>query len=247
MSEFPELRSSPIVEAIFDVRVVFPKPVPVDALAAAHQHFKERFPIIEPMEEFEIVVGATEDGPKTTRTKQQAVGCRFLTHDRTELLQFRNDGFTYNCLSPYRKWGNASNTANTAWGVYDQLFKPRRTRVALRYINQILLPYSGGMVKLEDYLTATLPAPPIGEIERGAFIAQSVIRCKDTQLEAKWVLATQPILNSNSFPILLDIDVFALGEPALENDVPHLWEKMRSLKNRLFFASLTNKAIELFQ
>ena len=59
---------------------------------------------------------------------------------------------------------------------------------------------------------------------------------------------TQKLEETGSFPVnvILDVDVFLAGDfnPNAENLRPHL-EILRALKNRTFFALLTEEAVKL--
>jgi uncharacterized protein (TIGR04255 family) len=250
MSEFPKLPNPPAVEAILDVKVVFPKGVDLTALAALHEAFKDAHPRKEEMRAMEFgfqqEIGSQ---PRTLTRDHGVIGYRFFSKDGKELVQCRKDGFTFNRLKPYTGWADVEAKAASAWSVYRSAFPQAQiARVALRYINQILVPMPTPPLNLDEYFTVNLPGPKVDGLSFVGFIGQSVLLDHATGLEAKWIFAHQPNPDPVKLSIVLDIDIFAQGAKALETDVPVLWQTMRGLKNRLFFGSITPKAQEqLFQ
>ncbi len=249
MSEFPKLKNPPAVEAILDVKVVFPKGVELAALAALHGALKDVYPRKEEMRaiafEFEQKTGTP---PRSLTRDHGGIGYRFISVDGNELVQCRKDGFTLNRLKPYTGWEDVAAKAAKAWTVYRSAFPQAQiARVALRYINQILVPMFSNSLHLEEYFTVHLPGPKVEGLSFAGFMGQSVLLDQETGLEANWIFAHQPNPDPTKLAVVLDIDVFAQGAKAAEADVPVLWETMRGLKNRLFFGSITAKAQELFQ
>jgi uncharacterized protein (TIGR04255 family) len=58
----------------------------------------------------------------------------------------------------------------------------------------------------------------------------------------------EPVTDTNKVPLIFDIDVFR--EAAFDVKGEELWqafEKLRDLKNNIFFKSITPKAKELFR
>lgn len=249
MSEFPKLPNPPAVEAILDVKVVFPKGVELAALADLHEVFKDGYPQKEEMRSLEF--GFEQEAgsqPRTLTRDHGVVGYRFISEDRKELVQCRKDGFTFNLLKPYTGWVDVEAKATSAWAAYRAVFPQAQiTRVALRYINQILVPMPTPPLNMDEFFTVNLPCPKVDGLSFVGFMGQSVLLDHTTGLEANWIFAHQPNSDPEKLGVVLDIDVFAQGAKALETEVPVLWQTMRELKNRLFFGSITANTEELFQ
>lgn len=249
MSDYPKLNKPPIVEAILDVQVIFPKGVELSTLASLHEEFRTDFPQRdeERLVQFEFGQQAGE-APKALAQDQGVRGYRFISADGKQIVQCRRDGFTFNRLSPYPSWEDVSKVAKPAWANYSATFPDLViTRVALRYINQIYIPLVNGKVDIEEYLTAHLPGPKIHGLSYSGFMSQGYFRDDFTGYFVNWILAHQPTSDSSKMCALLDIDAFASGAVVQEKKVSELWEGLRDLKNRLFFGTFTPKGLQLFQ
>jgi len=249
MSEFQKLTHPPAVEAILDVQGAFPNGVQIEALAALHESFQKNYP--KRTEEKIFQLGFDFQAGQELRATAQDHGLRgyrFHSPDEKEIVQCRKDGFTFNRLKPYTAWEDVYPRAVEAWGVFRKAFPDMViSRVSLRYINQIFLPCIDGLVELDDYLAIQLPGPKNLDLTRAAFMGQSIFGDAVSGLAANYVVTQQPASDANKVCILLDIDVFYAGPELSETNPPALWEKMRYLKNKLFFGSLNEKGIALFQ
>jgi uncharacterized protein (TIGR04255 family) len=115
-------------------------------------------------------------------------------------------------------------------------------RTAVRYINLIELPLAE--VSLDDYLTSAPKIPP--EIPQGlsSFLQRVVIPFPEDRCTAIVTHALEPPTPSG-LPVVLDIDVFS--EENLRADSAQLWSvlgRLRDVKNRIFFASVTDLALK---
>jgi uncharacterized protein (TIGR04255 family) len=249
MSNYPTLKNPPIVEAILDVQVIFPQGVELSALASLHENFQSDYP--QKNEERIVQFGFEHQAgepPKALAQDQGVRGYRFISKDGKQIVQCRKDGFTFNRLSPYVSWNDVIKFAKPAWSLYQKTFPDMViTRVALRYINKVLLPMVNNKVKIEDYFRTDLPGPKMDELSYSGFLSQGIFRDQVTGFEANWIFAHQPSSDPTKMGIVLDIDVSASGATVQEEDVANLWEKQRDLKNRLFFGSFTAKGLDLFE
>jgi uncharacterized protein (TIGR04255 family) len=117
-------------------------------------------------------------------------------------------------------------------------------RTAFRYINYLELPYHPG-----DSFRRFLAAPP--EMPNGApqqisdFLTRLV-----THEDPDVAVVTQKLdaaPTGGLTPITIDIDVFFPGAVAAEEkSIAEVLQRLRELKNRLFFALLTDEAVELY-
>ena len=118
------------------------------------------------------------------------------------------------------------------------------SRVGVRYINAIEVPIGADF---DDYLAAgpRIPQPlpqiyttflqrvvvPFAEINGYAIITQALEQATDKGL-----------------PTLIDIDV--ASNSSIEGEAPEIWQrltKLRNIKNHIFFASVTAKALEAYR
>jgi uncharacterized protein (TIGR04255 family) len=249
MSHYPTLKSPPAVEAVLDARGVFPKGVELDAFAQLAGVFQESYP--KRTEERLLQFGfqhQTGASPQAITQDQGVRGYRFHSADGKEVVRCSKDGFTFHRLKPYTEWEDVYPKAVAAWNVFCHAFPQIQIhKVSLRYINQIVVPLTNGKEDLDTYFLVNFPGPKDWELPRTGFMGQSVFSDPDTGFQANWIMAHQPNPNPDRLHVILDIDVFAIGPNATETPPPNLWEKMRDLKNKLFFSSLTEKCIHSFQ
>ena len=249
MNNFPKLKNPPTVEAILDVQIFLPEPPTLEQLQNLQPKFAAGFPEAGQIQlaqfGFQQKPGET---PEATAPIFKSQGCRFISDDKKEIVQCRQDGFTFNQLKPYPGWKNVSEKASAAWDIYRAAFPELGiVRVGLRYINQIFIPITNSNVQLNEYLKIESLGPKVDDFECQTFFSQNGYRDKQTGFMATWTLAHQPSPDPTKLCVALDINVQALGAVLQEKPVQMIWEEMRSVKNRLFFGTFEVKGIELFQ
>ena len=239
------LPHAPIKEALIDIQVAFPEKVTVEALNSKYAQIADQYPKHETLQRGEFGLH-NEDGQPTTVTIGHTIaGYRYSSEDGHRVAQFRVDGFTFSQLEPYNTWEEMKEEAARLWEVYVDAVSPDPiTRVGTRYINILKLPLN---TELKEYLEAP-PTIPAGLNQAlGSFLTRVDIH--DPTIEARGFL-TQALegVHDDYAPIVLDIDVFVTKEFDPRED--NLWqclEQLRDFKNTVFFESITDKAVELFQ
>jgi uncharacterized protein (TIGR04255 family) len=243
-------KNAPITEAIFDIRAELPKNITLENLAAIQERIKTEFPkkknryFLEGQFQFE----ALKD-PAIVQSSRKIDGHLFLTNDEKMIVQARLDGFTFNKLKPYSDWQDFGSKAKSMWMLYASLIQPEHvTRVSLRYVNRIELPFPFKDFK-EYILTVPEVAPGLPQRIEGYFL-QLVM--PDSEIGATAII-NQTIDSQNTstvaVPIIFDIDVVKNVRLPPENfkQIDGILEQLREFKDRIFFNSLTEKAKELFR
>jgi uncharacterized protein (TIGR04255 family) len=202
----------------------------------------EGFPIIKQIKYGQFTFQLTKDQPAEAKVDtEEAFGQRYEREDGAEVVQFRRNGVTYSILRNYASWDLLRDAARNAWERFLAISGPLNvSRLAVRYINAIDIPLGADF---DEYLTAgpRIPAPLPQVIAR--FIQRVEVPFADEH-------ATAIILQALEAPTLgvLDIDVFS--ECSLDGASPEVWsilEKLRSIKNRVFFSSLAAKVLESYR
>lgn len=151
-----------------------------------------------------------------------------------------------NFLRPYPKWEAFRDEAVARWNTYRSIAGPLRvSRLALRYINRIELPLPLGDFK--EYLRTTPEIAP--ELPQGLseFLLRLVIPCPEFKSTAI-ITETLDAPSNDRLPWILDIDVFQDSPPlTCADDIWTVFDQLRELKNRMFFHSLTEKALNLLR
>jgi uncharacterized protein (TIGR04255 family) len=240
------LANAPIREAIIDFRVRERRGFDLHELDAIRTRLEPEYVKKGPIIELQTNLSMSEKGDGIAETRSRELGIRLHSRDEKFVAQFSREGFTFSRLAPYETWEKLVTEARKLWAVYIDLAKPEVvTRVATRFINDLQLPMRPGE-HFEEYL-ATPPEVPAGLPQHVLqFLQRIVIHDINTGLRA---IVTQLLHGAwdDRIPVILDIDVFCELEltPASEDAWSCLGE-MRKFKNRVFFESLTEKAVELY-
>lgn len=250
MARQRHLTKAPITEAVVDIRASLPKGFDVTALSKLPPDVLERFTQSEALKTFS---GSFEYDGKHQRLKSEAIdrgiiGHIFKTTDAARVLQFRKDGFTLSKLKPYEDWTKLRDEAVNLWQAYVKLAKPESvSRVGLRYINHLNMPFSGDKFDFDEYLTSSPKVP--GELPQGivSFFYRVVMPVPSIGATAVIHQALESIVDPKIVPVILDIDVFVQRD--LEPNSDKIWEALEQLhvlKNDVFFSYITEKTAELF-
>ncbi|HVA90620.1 MAG TPA: TIGR04255 family protein, partial [Chloroflexota bacterium] len=115
--------------------------------------------------------------------------------------------------------------------------------IGVRYINQLELPAG----ELSDLLTAPPVVPPPVAQNLREFLSRVVVWDAGRGATAIITQALGTPLAADRVRVLLDIDVFREGafNPQSE-ELAQLFQPLHNLKNEIFFASLKEKAVELY-
>jgi uncharacterized protein (TIGR04255 family) len=237
----------PITEALLDIRVNLPSEVKLQDLLSFQEDIKSDFS--EKKERhtgsFQIKTGAA---PEMVSSSDRTDGYLFLSKEKNKIVQARLDGFTFNKLKPYSDWDKFSGEAKYLWEHYVHIAKPVNiVRLALRYINRILIPLPFKDFK-EYILTTPEVAPGISQTLAGYFF-QLVIPNPEINATAIVTETIEKIDDKAQFlPLIFDIDVSRniILEPS-SVDIWKIMGELRSFKNQIFLNSLTERAKELFK
>jgi uncharacterized protein (TIGR04255 family) len=236
------LENAPITEGLIDIRVAGITGS-LDAIADVRDRLEGAFPKVVRMEQIE---GHINFSPATAAEAKilpkQLIGFRYESADSKDILQLRRDGLTLSRLKPYGNWENLKATAEKAWKIFINATAPLPVqRIAVRYINKLDLPCD--LQSLRDWLTAPPSLPPDSKMMMNGFFSRIMVNSGN----ASGIItqALEPTsMTGGVLPIILDIDVFSLVQ--LDYNSDEVWtnlDKLRLLKNDIFFKSLTDKAL----
>jgi uncharacterized protein (TIGR04255 family) len=124
----------------------------------------------------------------------------------------------------------------------------RVRRMALRYINRILLPAENGRIELEQYLTVGPHFPKDDRLTYLGFLNQYSAIEPLTQNALTMTLSSQPV-EEEQLPVIFDIEArrdFS-AQPEHWNELRKVILSLRSLKNRVFRRTLSNQCLNLFR
>jgi uncharacterized protein (TIGR04255 family) len=246
-----KLHDAPIIEAVLDIDCDLPVGVGIlEIEKLAEGLLRDQYPEVSRGYVQNLQLGKHGDEP-TTMTSGAAVvfGIRFRSGDQKQLVQFRNQGFSFNRLAPYSSLDDYLSEIQRTWGLFVKVCKPVQIKaLRLRYINRILIGAGGKPINLEDYFKVGPKLPGADRFLLTGFLNQYLAMEKKTGYWLNSVLAGQPAEGDN-LPIIFDNTVEAREILAVEN-WPCIVEKiqaLRSLKNQVFWDTLTERCLEQFQ
>ena len=242
----PRYTTTPITEAIIDLRTTLPEDRSLEQFAEIRTRIAERFPKSELLHRGSFLA---QVGPRMSMkvdTSQEQYGYRFASADGLDIFQARMDGFAVNRLAPYESWEKFRDLAREMWEVYKAVCSPLQVnRVAVRYINHLDLP--GGEINLNEYL---LTVPEIGPaLPQGLSHFFMQLSCPQPDIGSMLLInEALPQSAADKTSILLDFDLFREHVWPIE-DEDSVWaflEILRDRKNLAFEASITDTTRRLY-
>ena len=250
MAQPRHLDRAPIAEAIIDFRARIS--VQVDPRAFA-ELATEVGPLYGPPKGMNLLEFAwrTTPGkkPEGRQIDHGLTGFRYDSEDGKQIAQFHKGGCTFSRLAPYTKWDEVFAEASRLYRVFVQAGQPDEiTRIAVRYINRLLLP-EAEVGDFRRFLTAPPALPPDVGAALSGFLTRVQVRDPATGIAGTITQTIQRRVGEpGKLPVILDLDVHETGtmSPISETILPR-FEALRALKNRYFFASITEVTVDLFK
>ncbi len=249
MARQRHLPRAPITEALIDIQVAPRDGLTFaglqEAISAPEFGYYVKNPILEGTFGFML----TSDGKQPLTTAESAqIGLRLHSHDEKYVAQCRLSGFTLSRLPPYEEWPNLVQEARRVWAVYTERLVPKRvTRVAARFINNLQLPMDDGG-SYQKYLHKLVDIPDEAPQVVASFLQR--FQLVDIESDARVILtmALEDTLPGRRVPVIIDIDAFRVTDLELPNqDLWDILEKLRELKNRCFFGTITEATAGLYE
>ncbi len=238
------LNNAPIVEAVIDIRVFREPVISSDTFADLIPSIGQKYSAVQSIHSFEARFGIESGKVIDPAHRRADFGWRYQAG--TEVAQFRVDGFTFSKLEPYTDWDDVFGEAFRLWEIYLRLAKPAQlSRIAVRYINRMRV---SGSRSINDYLEAPpmlpAPIPPVMK----EFLTRVHVADEPRNSAAVIVQALEPQFDPNVMSLLLDIDAYhELNADPTDPELPALFQRLRELKNEIFYASITEKSAEMYQ
>lgn len=245
-----KLSKPPIVEAVLDIDCELSANMEISALEApAKEIYSSEYPIFRVRHLLEHQVRDIRGGPLEASFQKNVHSFMFLRKDERQLVQVRPQGFSFNRLAPYEDLGDYLAEIERTWLQFVVFAKPKSvTSIRLRYINKIQIPLQDGRVELEEYLKLGPRLPDEERLTFGSFLNQYVAVEKTTGHEVKAILTSQQA-EGDCLPIIFDITVASSESvvPTEWREIRRVVDSLRNLKNSVFFNTLEDKCLKLFQ
>jgi len=179
-------------------------------------------------------------------------GLKLASEDAADVLFIRTMGFSHIRLAPYLGWNRFIDGATRNWVTAIGVIGRRAiSRVGLRYMNRLDVPVQKDKeLKIEDYLRI-IPITIEFGLKWDPISTYLVHFTRSLGVDGFFVNVStgttdSPLVNHRS--LLLDIDVYSDGLNLLkDSDIWNLAAKMRTYKNDIFEATVTDNARALFE
>jgi uncharacterized protein (TIGR04255 family) len=247
--KYPHLSNAPIVEAVVDWRAKLPIDFDIEKFKGLANALGPRYKLADEERAFEFGLKFKHqpgDQPQVSSRDVGIHGFRFRSDDGLEIANFRQDGFSFSRLKPYTQWDSVFEEAERLWNIYRETCQPEEiSRIAVRYINRIPLPLP--VTDFGVYLAVPPRVPPGLPTLIGALLYRVVLNEPATGILTNVTQVLEPP-DIGNLPFILDIDAYIMknmdpGAPVIRSQ----FAALREMKNRVFFATLTKTAIEMFQ
>jgi uncharacterized protein (TIGR04255 family) len=248
--EFEHLPRAPIVEAVIDLRARPSQKLEEAPLREQLEAMIEPYEFLDSQREYQGEMRLEGGKPPSQNFRDLGwKGLRFRSTDEKHIAQFNRDGFVFSRLEPYQNWRQFETEALRLWSNFRSVAQPVEIhRLGLRFINRIQLQPAD--FRFEDYIRSA-PAPPCDfELPFYGFMHQDMLGVPGHPYAINVIRTIQPSLASigTKFAIIIDIDVSTTQGSALnEATMGARLAEMRWLKNKVFFGSVTEKALEGFR
>lgn len=249
MAKPRKLPAPPIIEAVLDLRVAFTQPPSMDALAAVgpELHGYSEASRLQADFRVQVIDEKAHRGAAAAHTPMPEIGIGYKSADGKYVVQCRRSGLSVSRLRPYEDWEPLFDETMRAWQAYRSVLRPERVkRVSTRFINQIEIPAGRD---LDDYLTIGPRLPEGSPNFIGQFSSVVTFPFAEQHANAVVRLTMGMPMTAAAYPVILDLDILQECDlaPADELAIGAGLGALRPLKNQVFFGSLTEKAMGLFQ
>jgi uncharacterized protein (TIGR04255 family) len=252
MAEECLLRKPPIVEALIDIRFNVPETTKLTDLRAVCEFFAGEFPTFEERKmgiakiEFRRSEGIKVEAPPP-EVSHFVRNNGTTNSPATRSIAIQRDGITISHISNYGGWNDIIALASRLFKQFIQVANPIATiGLGARYINKIELPLT--TFDFDHYFTCGPKLPQSVPQVVFEFHYRTGVSGESPFLKA-WINQYLTKKWTDHFPsVMLDIDVFQSDRyPPIWNDIAEPLEKIHDLKNRLFFGSLTDPALDAYK
>jgi len=239
------LARTPIREALVDIRVVPDSPVSAQRFAVLREQLADGYVKVDERRNIRANLSVREGKIVPPIPEYSFGGLWLKTEQDDRIAQFRPDGFTLNQVRTYEGGDAIINEALRLWEIYRNLAGSLVvTRVAMRYINDLKLPI-GPDDDFQRFLTEPARLPVQAPQLFSSFLTRVI-----AHEEPDVVIVTQQMeVTEHGVPPSITIDVEVACHDGLSGDVEviraHL-NRLRGLKNKVFFSLVTDETVSLY-
>jgi uncharacterized protein (TIGR04255 family) len=246
---FEHLPNAPIVEAAIEFRARATVEWEEKSIVAEYQEKVKGGSKVQSLKQSADEIKLTpENPPQAARVESGFFGVRIEFDSGKNVVHFTRDTFVFSRMAPYQDWGQLESETLRLWEIHQEIAKPKIIqRLGLRFINVISMPPND--VWFEHYIEP-YPQPPVGfPLPMSRFFHQDVLLVPGHPYQIT-VIRTIQVKEEAQRVLLPIIDIDVSTDPNLDlGDMERLKKcllEMRWLKNKVFFGSVTKKALATF-
>lgn len=245
--KFPTLKAAPSIEAVIHWVAPAGKKLEPEALGAVLTQRLPDYPNPQIQQDIQMGAMGAPDGSPEFFQHMQWSGFRLQDEQNHHVVQFMPTGVVFSRLEPYEKWEVFTAEALRIWQLFVELAQPTIIeRLGVRHINRI--PLEDGeqpstYLNIEPYSLPGLNTSPYN------FFYKDTYEIPGYPYSVHWVRTIQPQQSAplNQQALIVDIDVFTTQLLQLDQDtLTKRLQEMRWIKNKIFFSSITDTALERF-
>jgi uncharacterized protein (TIGR04255 family) len=246
MAEERHLSNAPITEALVDLRVQLDTSFDPSSFEQVKGQLAGEFPVAEELHLVEGTIRIAGKQVSQTASDKRLHGYVFRSKDKDRVVQFRQDGFTFNKLKPYTSWEKVFTEAWDLWQVYVASSAPLGvTRIAVRYVNHLSFSFP---CDFGQYLTDPPSISDGAPTQLTGYFKRASAYDPDSKTSANIVQALERSTSQNAITLILDIDVYRTTtfEPS-DAAIVNVFAGLRDMKNRMFFGAITERTAEMYE
>lgn len=238
----PQYKRPPITEAVIEVR--FEPQLAHHEVEELKARFHSDYPSSE--ERAQLLGLEVKLRQREARLDELSSGYKLASADQADVVLVLSTSFACSRLAPYVGWDAFRTRAKENWQTWKSTVGDREIqRLGVRYINRIDIPVMAEELRVGDYLNVYPEENMMPFLDSYAMQLVGSLGEDDCRLVVSSRTERSPLVDHAS--VVLDVDV------SREADVPQndqeLWaliDRIRTYKNRVFEAGITDKARELF-
>lgn len=250
--DIERLTNPPIVEATIERRFARTDKVTLQQLQDFANLEAGAYPTQEPLYAGAIQRRIADTSPPQTALALQT-GFRLRNINDSRIVLASLDRIAVTVKAPYPSWETLEEHAKHVFQSFDQkIGHGPLVRAGMRYVNRIDIPIKEEL-DLDEYL-ATMPRlPKHEEIPDAIEGFETVVVIPFRQIEPKGPVIIRQLLyppetaqdGTRRLPLILDIDAYCEdGNGLASSDIWSVMHALRKRKNRVFFSSVTERALE---
>jgi uncharacterized protein (TIGR04255 family) len=245
LKKYKSYKKPPIIEAVIEVR--FQESLSNEQLEKVFLKQKAKF-TVQKIEEFGIRLSHNDKTGTQAETSSSLVGFKLIDNaDNSNIVQIKHNSVSVSRFPPYEGWPSLLETFVRYFDLYTNKKFKTTSRIGVRYINRIDIPFSNDKITLENYFKI-YPKFPKKFPDINRFVVNSISPIDSDRMLTINIHSApdNPLINHGSF--IFDLDVAQMVNlPTTSANLYKLLDIIRDKKDFLFESLLTPACKRLFQ